>query len=92
MTGVRQWVTANRLQVAVTVLLALLLGAATWSSAQGERRPGSRRRARTAAAPALRVESVRFVYQSELPLAIGLAQAQVRRERSGTSGPGPTRR
>ena len=29
MTGVRQWVTANRLQVAVTVMLALLLGAAT---------------------------------------------------------------
>ena len=80
--GVRQWVTANRLQVAVTVLLALLLGAATWSSskASGSWQQATRQDARSAT---LRVESVRFVYQSELPLAIGLAQAQVRRDALG---------
>jgi hypothetical protein len=79
MTGVRQWVTANRLQVAVTVLLALLLGAATWSSskASGSWQQATRQDGRSSA---LRVESVRFVYQSELPLAIGLTQAQVRRD------------
>lgn len=77
MTGVRQWVTANRLQVAVTVLLALLLGAATWSSskASGYWQQATRQDGRSTT---LRVESVRFVYQSELPLAIGLGQAQVR--------------
>ena len=79
MTGVRQWVTANRLQVAITVLLAVLLGAATWSSskATGSWQQATRQDGRSTA---LRVESVRFVYQSELPLAIGLAQAQVRRD------------
>jgi hypothetical protein len=79
MTGVRQWVTANRLQVAVTVMLALLLGAATWSSAKasGYWQQATRQDARS---QALRAESVRFVYQSELPLATGLAEARVRRD------------
>jgi FlaG/FlaF family flagellin (archaellin) len=79
MTGIRQWVTANRLQVAVTVILALLLAAATWSSAKatGKWQQATREEARSTTA---RVETVRFVYQSELPLAIGLAQARVRRD------------
>lgn len=79
MTGIRQWVTANRLQVAVTVMLALFLAAATWSSAKasGKWQQATREEARSTAA---RVETVRFVYQSELPLAIGLAQARVRRD------------
>ncbi len=79
MTGVRQWVTANRLQVAVTVMLALLLGASTWSSAKagGYWQQATRQDGRS---QALRVESVRFVYQSELPLATGLAEARVRRD------------
>jgi hypothetical protein len=79
MTGVRQWLTANRLQVAATVVLALLLAAATWSSskAAGYWQQASREEARSMT---LRVETVRFVYQSELPLTIGLAQARVRRD------------
>jgi FlaG/FlaF family flagellin (archaellin) len=79
MTRAGRWVTANRLQVAVTVLLALLLGAATWSSgkASGSWQQATRQDSRSTT---LREESVRFVYQSELPLAIGLAQAQVRRD------------
>ena len=79
MTGVRQWVTANRLQVTVTVLLAVLLGAATWSSAKasGYWQQATRQDGRSSA---LRAESVRYVYQSELPLAIGIAEARVRRD------------
>lgn len=79
MTGLRRWMTANLLEVAVTVMLALLLAAATWSGAQatGKWQQATREEARSATA---RVETVRFVYQSELPLAIGLAQARVRRE------------
>ena len=79
MTRVRQWVTANRLQVTVTVLLAVLLGAATWSSAKasGYWQQATRQDGRSSA---LRAESVRFVYQSELPLAIGIAEARVRRD------------
>ncbi len=71
--------TTNRLQVAVTVLLALLLAAATWSSSQasGDWQRATREEARSTAA---RVEIVRFVYQSELPLAVGIAQARVRRD------------
>ena len=79
MTGLRRWVTANRLQVAVTVGLALLLATATWSSAKatGYWQQATREGARSTTA---RVETVRFVYQSELPLAVGLGQAQVRRD------------
>jgi hypothetical protein len=79
MTGLRRWVTANRLQVAVTVVLALFLAAATWSSskATGYWQQAAREDARSATA---RIESVRFVYQSELPLALGLGQAQVQRD------------
>ncbi len=79
MTGLRRWMTANRLQVAVTVVLALFLAAATWSSgrATGYWQQATREDARSATA---RVETVRFVYQSELPLAVGLGQAQVRRD------------
>ena len=79
MSAARQWLTANRLQVLVTVTVALLLTAATWASAQaaGRWQQATREAARSATA---RVETVRFVYQSELPLAIGVAQAQVRRD------------
>jgi hypothetical protein len=85
MIPVRQWLTANRLQVLVTVALALLLTAATWASAQaaGHWQQATREAARSAT---VRVESVRFVYQSELPLAIGLAQAQVRRDAVASLG------
>ena len=79
MTGVRQWVTANRLQVAVTVMLAAAprCGHVVERKASGSWQQATRQDGRSAA---LRVESVRFVYQSELPLAIGLAEAQVRRD------------
>lgn len=79
MTGPRAWLTANRLQVAVTVVLALLLAAATWcsSKATGYWQQATREDARSTTA---RIETVRFVYQSELPLAVGLGQAQVQRD------------
>jgi hypothetical protein len=79
MTGIRAWLTANLLQVTVTVVVTLLLALATWSGAKanGSWQQATRQEARSTTA---RVETVRFVYQSELSLAIGLAQARVRRD------------
>ena len=80
MTGVRQWVTANRLQVAVTVHARSAPRCGDVVEREGERllaagdASGRPQRRRSAS------ESVRFVYQSELPLAIGLAEARVRRD------------